>query len=592
MIAAAPPLFYAADMVQQEVQLLMHGVSAVPVFDTIDFPQEGGGTQDRLLAIPYLPGMDTVKINEAAFAFRVGDMSTDIFTFSASNEPSSQGTVLRLAQSAKLRKVEIEYEAPEPIDGVSFRVIVRPVDGTNFGPPIFAAPHFPAPGPTFGPVLAGMSIDTLSGNRRRLSFADMLGSAWLIQIAKGNSVTELEPLEIRPQIKRVTIAATPNDLSVTLAGDPPTSLWSNPGVLLPESGLQEVSFLPLAQQRMSKALETASPDDLTLPLSINFDAASAARLEVTQRALSGIYEVRPLLEDSKVLRLGGRADAIEMEAPEGLRPTAGKVTLVAKLRGQALNGNSYEAPLSLEGQGLSVNAERFVAAQIQIAQRPDAAIGASVPLSSIAGMFEATEQAELVLELREDAAGRPGAPIGPTIVHQLAKGEKGWVDFNLPAPITVAPDTVLWATIRMTKGEVFWHAGNDASVGAMGFATVSVDSGASWGDASIALEQPLPLLVQAFHLVDPPQPRPEIRLSVSGVLLPTDWFAEAVVETPTQYRVETTFPGQVLDAFAMATALPGEARAKSKILLHSASVLDLVLSEVSLEYDPTVVRAR
>ena len=67
----------------------------------------------------------------------------------------------------------------------------------------------------------------------------MLGDAWLIQLAKGNSAVDLVPQQIAVAIRSVTLDGVPSNVAVTLAtagGD--TALWSNPQLLLPSSGVR------------------------------------------------------------------------------------------------------------------------------------------------------------------------------------------------------------------------------------------------------------------------------------------------------------------------------------------------------------------
>jgi hypothetical protein len=575
------PLFYSADIGRLDLELAVLGVTEQPPIDTISFESEAGGDQERNFALPLLPGMDEIVLGEAELAFRVSDLKVDA-THSAT-PVSGGGTRLSLTQPGRLRELVLAY-APTP----DTRLVVRPVQDGKAGPPIFAHDPFPSPGPMFGEILAGMSVTALGDSKYSVVFPDVAGSAWELALASGGSVTDLKAVATPISVERVAVAAAPTNLSLSLLGEPPVPLWGNPGTLLPGSGEQSVSFLPIAQRRLSEALKAAKqrssgdPPPLTLALTLRFHSDSAAKLDVTRRRLSGEYRVRPLGEDPLTVSLAGRPVPITLSAPPALKPDRGHLTLTARLAGRALNGPSAAAGTQVAPAGLLATPERSVAARLPIAARDRQ--DALVPVANVAIFVATPEAAEIVLELRSDAAGKPGS-IQASAVRQLDGGSSGWVDFLFDTPLQAPPGETLWAAARLTRGQAFWHArAGDSPPCGLGAPLVSIDRGASWGEPAQKLGPADELLVQAFHALDPPFPRPRIDFEVPPS---PDWFVTAVPQGPAEYRaVELELPSAVLDYIASAAPLAGTDRSETRISLGSDSVLDLVISDAVLGYEP------
>jgi len=64
-------LFYPGALGEAQRQSLIAGVLEAAPFDRIDFPHEDGGEASQELAIPLLPGMDDVRVDEARLRLRV-----------------------------------------------------------------------------------------------------------------------------------------------------------------------------------------------------------------------------------------------------------------------------------------------------------------------------------------------------------------------------------------------------------------------------------------------------------------------------------------------------------------------------------------
>jgi hypothetical protein len=589
MRSARQPLFYASDITVGQLTLLAFGALEPAPTDVISFEDEAGGDVDRELAVPFLAGMDEFVVTEAELAFRAADMPLDVTRYQVRPGPGG-GIALSFPGPVLLRKVVLRHEAiVAPTD--TLRLVVRPMADGVAGPPILAAPDFDPPGPDsgasmFARILTGLDMEALGNSRYALTFPDLLGTDWLLQLATGNSAVALRPMADAPTVERIVIAATPNNLSLTLGGSPPIPLWSNPGALMPASGEQRVSFLPIAQRRLGEALAGAAPDAVTLPLTLHFHSDSGGCVEVTHRALDGEYRVRPLGGEPATLRLKGGPAPLVLNAPAGRRPSFGRMSLTARLTGRSLNAGSPPAFAEGAGHGLRATPDRAVAARVPIAPRTGEP-AAPVPLASVALRLDTPVAAELVLELRADAAGGPGAIVAPPVVRQFEAGFADWAEFVLAAPLPVPAGTVLWAAIRLTRGTALWHADGGSGAGGPALARVSADRGSSWGDASILLAPPGRLLVQAFHLDGSPQRRPEVRFFDGTMLHPSDWLAGAEADSETEFRVgDFSFPEAILDRLAATAPLPGQLRADTQILLYSPSVLDLVLAGALLGYDP------
>ena len=579
----AQPLFYAAALARADLVALVEGAALPPAIDTIDFDDEAGGDADRALALPFLPGMDALELTDASLTFRVGARQVEIPGYAVSAGPGGQGIVLKLDTPARIAKLELSY-----VVDPKAHLIVRPVLGADFGPPILAAPDFPPPGPTYGRTLTGMSVADSPGNRHVVTLPHLQGTAWLLQLATGDDPAGLSPMPVAITVNRVVIDAAPRNLSIVLGGDPPVTLWSNKETLLSDAGEQTATFLPIAHAQLTKALAKADPASLTLPLSLRFHSDTSARIEVTGRALAGRYTLRPLEADPVTLRLGGDFAPLALRTPAGLTPSATTATLTARLLGRALNAGSAPAPLALPGRGLRAATDRIVAARLPIAARSafDAA-GTPVPLASVSLRLAPDETAEAVVELRRDAAGVPAAAAAPAVVRQIPAGFAGWLEFPLAAPLMAAAGETLWVALRLTKGALLWH-GAPAGGGpaGLGEARISIDKGASWGSAAAALAPPIPLLVQGFHVQDPPYPQPVIRLQSGSAPLTDQWFAAAVRTSEREFQsLGASLPAGVLALLAGAPGAPIE------LLVSSDTVLDLVVAGLALSYDPFAARA-
>lgn len=599
--SARKPLFYAEDIDSAKLQLYLRGtVEAEPV-DRLDFADEHGGTLNRQLALPFLPGMDAIQLDDARFEFRVADKPLDISGYSVGPGESGRGCVLRLDQPSRLRKVELNCSLAPERAGKMLRLIVRPVTQDGFGPPILATPDFPGPAAIFGRLLAGMSVSDLVGDRHAVTLPDIKGAAWLFQVAQGDKLDELAALDRAITVRRVVIAAEPRNLGVTLLGSPPTPLWSTPGTLGSDSPVQQVSFLPIAQRRLSEALAAASPDAVTLPLSIAFHSDGGGLLEVMQRALSGQYLADPLAGQPPVtLTLGGPPQPLVLSAPGGLRPLRCLATLEVRMLGRSLNPASPPPSGADSATGLRVGRARLAARRMAIAPRDGTTGDAAVDIASIAVRIDTPEASEVSLELHSDAAGQPGPLLVAPIVMQFPARFSGWADFVLAKPAAAAAGGAIWAVMHLTKGLVCWHqaeaAGNDSpATDAPAQVLVSLDQGASWGAPTLPLGPSQLPAAQVFHRDQPPFARPQIGMTMAGQRISADCCQSAVAGDPSGRSwsaVQVPLAPAVLELLAALPPGNGGVRAPTTLYLESRAVCEITIRDMKLFYDPATSRTR
>jgi len=578
-------LFYAADLPIARVERIARQVDEPVTGDVVEFTDEAGGEIARVLGVPFLDGMDEIRVDAAGFALRALPRPTDV-TYRATNAPGGMGVVISIDRPGRLRKVEIRFKSPVVNAPALIRVVLRPGSGGDFGPPVFAAPAFPKPGEMFGAVLGGMSAEGVSEGGTLLTVPPQLGNSWLIQVASASDddgAAKLVPLAVAPEVRRVVVDALPDSLNVALAGpDGDVGLWSHPGLLLPEAGPRPLSFVPLAGKQLSATLRTAPTGTPVLPLTLKFSCASASKVEVRDATLTATYLVKPLIADPLTIRLDGDWTPFTLRAPTALTPGGGTVDLEAKQVGRALNGGTPEPGDKPPGRGLRLNVDRSAAVALPFLPRDGEPAGGVLPLVSVRVLVAAVEDAEAVLEIRADAAGAPGAVLTAPAVKSLRKGDAAWLEFVLKTPLPVrTADAPLWPTLRLNRGEVLWFADDHEPSGAW---RVSHDRGATWDAPTSALAPGGRPLAQLFHALDDPLPAPAIQFRIGNTILSADLLAGAARRGPREHSL----PGLAWpdDARRRLNDTAGTGRGATEFLLFSRSVLDLTLRNARLSYDP------
>jgi hypothetical protein len=587
-LSATTPLFYATRLTKAEVFRLAAGVVEPPALEVIDFPEVEGGDVQRELAVPFLPGMDEIEVEQARLRVRTGRKEREVTDYTVTAVPAGHGITLSIPQPGRLKKLELTYPSPTAVPGAPHHVIIRtPPEG----PPTFAAPPLPKPGPLYDDILTGLTVQDLGGDRKLLLLPSVLGNAWRIQLALGDTPDKLTTVPFSPTVNRVVLDTAPRDVSVTLSADTEEiPLWGHPDLLLPDAGEQEISFTPLAQRHLNQQLQAKrdAPDQATLPVPLRFHSASSGALEVVAKTLTAHYVVKPLGKDPVTQRVGGEWTVLTLRAPAGLRPINSRVKLTVKFLGRALNRGSLEPPLALPSMGLRVHAQRSVARMIAFLPEPPAVAGSVLPLASVRLYVAALAEAEAVLEVRGDVAGAPG-PVLVASVQQLGSGSTGWVEFILPSPLPVSTGQApLWLALRVTKGEVLWFVSplESAShpMGAdMTSARVSSDRGQTWSEPTGNFGDAGVLLAQCFHELPELSSPPVLRVRHAEALMTDNLLLNVKQKGAKEYIVEVSLPDGVHGVLAAAA---GSGRTDTALRLFSPSMLDVTVEDLTLSYDP------
>ncbi|HEY3157970.1 MAG TPA: hypothetical protein VGJ78_03340 [Vicinamibacterales bacterium] len=591
MITTAP-LFYSRALNVTQLAQYALGVFEPPAVDVVEFDDQDGGVVERELAVPFLRGMDSVVVENARLQLRSKPREMEIDDFQVSEPGGQPGIVVRLPRISRLLKIAIDFTVPPEFAAQTVRIVVRNAQpqqtgGFTFSPPVYAAPHFDSPGPMFSKTLTGLSR-TNTSTGAVLSFPRPLGEAWLMQLATGDDAVKLNAIAVNPTVRYVRIDAVPQNLTLAIRlADESPQLWSHPQLFLPEAGVQDVDFSPLAQKRLSEVLKQADPKTaVTLSLGLEFKSDSGGDVSIASRTLDARYHVDAIGAGGQNRRLGGDWTALDIDAPAALRPVKVAADITVRPTGRELNGASPEPPLDRPSRGIRIQQNTLVAGATSFTA-PVAERLADSPLVSARVYVSSRVASEVVLELRADAAGAPGAPIAPPVVRQLEPGFSGWAEFELESPWTPpAAQVDLWACLRTNLGEVLWYTapGEESGAGRL----VSLDRGASWGAADEALALNGPLLVQLFHSVPDPQPEPTVRLHRGGSLLSGNLLRAGsnapVRQGPREFVLQgASLPDAVSNLLASAQ---GSEKVTTAMSLFSRAVADLQITRLLLEYDP------
>lgn len=553
------------------------------VVDRIEFTDEHGGSVQRELAIPYLAGMDEVRVDQAALSLVAEGRPIDIAEFTVtSGSGAEQGLKLQFAVPARL--LEVEFSA-SPLAGAvapNTRLVVRPLTAGRAGPPAYALPPFTLGSPLFAPLLGGLS-QPVNGIVRLPRIA---GSGWLFQLATGDSIDTLQPIPFPATIKRVRIDALPRNVRIELLGPSVSALWGQPEALLPESGEQPIAFTPAAQGALAAALlstasSTSSIAAGTLPLRLAFHSDAGGTLAVTRRTLQASYLVRPL-GPRATIRLAGAWTPLTLDAPGGRPPGGASGRLLARLLGRELNDASplvEDRPL---GGGVRLRGDWRLACATAVAPRPGEAAGAAVPVVALRLFIETPRDAEVVLELHPDVAGLPGPPVGEPVVAQCVAGHVGWLDFILRQEVPViSAGAPLWISLRSNRGEVLWHGTANGKV------WLDPGRGGAWQGAGLPLAPETSPLVQVFHRPSDPAPPPRVALRFADRELVADLLDGATASGSGEWQRATfALPAALSHQLALGRVTPDRPRAATTIHLASRQAMDLIVDDLVLTYDP------
>jgi hypothetical protein len=587
-------LFYSPDLDLGKLQQYALGFF-VPTGELVEFTEdtesEAGHEVARELGVPYLDGMDEVVVAEARLDLHARSHEVEV-DFELREPAGEKGVVIALDRPARLYRVHLRYDEPAASTDPSqvVRLVVRGAEpqGSGFaiGPPLFADPSFPPPGPMYPPVLAGLSV-VESGSSRVVTLPRPLGSAWLIQVARASSAIDLQPLDVTPTVEKVVIDSAPTNLAVEMATEGgAVPLWSHPEMLLPDAGPQQVDFATLAQRELSTRLEAAGEAAVTLPVALTFRSETRGALTITDKRLTARYQARPLESEPLTLRLGGSRAPLDLAAPSGLRPLAAALDLTAEPLGRELNRASPEPPVGLPSSGLVVTLERSVAAEARYLPLEEAP-PEEQPLETVRLWVEADAESEAVLEIRSSVAAVPGESLAAPIARVVEAGFSGWLEFELAEPLVLAAaETALWLELRLNKGQLLWFTvPADETEPEPPAVLLSTDGGSSWGEPEGGLGHYRPLLVQLFQRSLLPLPRPIVRLLDGPRLLAADLLAGGLTTVSESGATEITARGRSLPS-GLLDLLAGAGESARGLVLYSPTLLDLTLESLVLSYDP------
>ncbi|HKO58103.1 MAG TPA: hypothetical protein VJ276_19705 [Thermoanaerobaculia bacterium] len=509
-----------------------------------------GDVVERALGVPFLAGMDDIAVRAAELELTVDP--TMIEPKKSEMSALGFGVVIDLTNESRLKEIELTAESILPLDHhLVIRSAVKNGSSYTAGPPIYVHPPFD--GGMFGPLLGGISMDGQTAK-----FPAVSGIAFVVEFATGSTPTALVAQKVPLGVASFSLERVPRDLTVTLAaGGADLPVWSHPGVLLPGSQAQSISFRPMAERLLAQRLGAATGAG-TLAVTLRFRSASVGRINITSPRLEVTYHATPANQPLQA-SLRGSWETIELEAPASLRPDASSVRVTANYLGRMLNAASA-TPDAAPTSGLRIDVARSVAARAPYA--------GSNPLASVRMFAAVMQPSEIAVELRANAAGGMGVSLGPQTVRQLDAPFLGWIEIELPAALPLAGADAVWIAVRATKGEVVWCCDAGDAVPAL----VRSDPQGGWSAPPAALAPRIMLFEAA---ADPPQI--EVRVG------PNDSW---ILPRSSKYTTTTSLPPFVHKLLLAGRGGKG-GRARSAVRLFSTAAVDLKLDAIDLSYDPS-----
>jgi hypothetical protein len=581
-------LFFASAVAEEDLQLARATMVIAlvdPLGPSTRVDLTDGAPQDWELGVPFLPGMDEVRVETARLDLRA--LRARVVAEGWTAVPQAQGWRIALARPARL--VAIAFDPPEPqpplAAGQILRLLLSPADPP--GPPAFVDPPFPL-GPAYRALPQRLSQRSHAG----LTVAEVdptQGSSWLLQWAVGDDATELAPVGVRTTIRSVTVEPAVADVRLELRpedpGGEPVLVWNHPGLLEPTSGLQPVDLSPIARKRLGDRLAAANtaatrPSGLTLP--VRLVAASGGPIGVSGTDLRVDYAVAAV-GGGAALALRGDPQPLALTVPTALRPDRGALSLTARHLGRELNG-PVGPVAATGGPGRLVTVGRWAAVALAVEPHGQSA---EVTLAAVTLDVAVDAPAEVAVDVRADVHGIPGKILGSAVVR-LTPGPRALRELLLDPQPTVLAGGVVWVAARATTGTVRWYDDllRDAVLPLVAgpASRTTVDGGLTWAPDESLLGEPTVPRARLLHRVDPPYAPPSLTLRIGSrelgelVLAPTgaalDEFAASGV----------ALPSPLADLAGRTT---GDTRSHLTVHVAARAALDVRVAEIDLVYLPT-----
>lgn len=551
----------------------------------------GGVPQGWELGVPFLPGMDEVRVETARLDLR--GLRTRVVAEGWSAVPEAQGWRIDLARPARLAAIGFDPPVPKSplVGGQTLRLLLSPAG--PLGPPAFIDPPFPL-GPAYRAIPQRLSQHSQAG-LRIAEVEPAYGSSWLIQWAVGDDATELAPVDVRTAIRSVTVEPTVADVRLELhpedVGGEPVLVWNHPGLLEPASGRSPVDLSPIARKRLGDRLaaaNTADPRPAALTLPVRLVAESGGPIGVSGTELLVAYAASAV-DRGAALALRGDPQALALTVPAGLRPDRGTLSLTARHLGRELNGPvGPVAPAG--GPGRIVTAARWTAAALPVQSlEPVQAHGpsADVTLAAVTVDVAVDLPSELAVDVRADVHNIPGRVLA-SAVARLTPGPRAVRELLLDPQPTVTAGGVVWVAARATTGTVRWY---DDPVGAAGLPPVAgaasrttIDGGLTWAPDEPLLGGPTVPRARLLHRVEPPYAPPTLTLRAGSRDLGKLVLAPAPAAVDEFAASGAALPTPLADLAGRTT---GGTRSHLTVHVAARAALDVRVTDIDLVYLPT-----
>jgi hypothetical protein len=519
-----------------------------------------GQPEVHTVALPLLGGMTGVTVHTAHLSLEAvrHEVERPVDPTILGDAAPPNGVLIQLSDDSRLIGFDLGPVTPRTLpvgQHLLIRAATKDGDAWTYGPPLFSLQPSASP-----PLPGGM---TMHATEPRVRFPALAGRAWLIEL-----LDELPNAVPRAKLAVTTIVLEelPHDLTVTADEEGETLvLWNHAGVLTPEQGPQDVDFRSMAERLMTNGQRT---------LSLNVTSRTPAKVAIIQPRVEATWEAQPHEEPLRVA-LRGAWERLPLQPPPQLRPGAATLRVTARHLGRELN--SATTARTTSNAGLRVDRNSSVAALAAFHPQPGTL---PLRLAAVRLALMVFDAAEVVIELRANAAGRPGEPLAPKAVRKLEARTDTWLEIEWAEPPLIAPAlSAFWIVLRATGGMALWCGdpppdSRQASSRETSRVLVSSDGGTSWTPPDTLLAAPQTPGLEVFHAAVVPQ-SVSIDLRAAGTPV-VSWTLPRIKPESREFSTRVALPPEMLQRFPLAPEL----------MLRSTSALDVNVDEIVLSYDP------